>query len=52
MKRPGLGMMSEQRFAEAARAGLSGREISTLLGGDFKEPARGLVYRRFCRRHA
>jgi hypothetical protein len=31
-------MMSEQRFAEAARAGLSGSEISTLLGRELKEP--------------
>jgi hypothetical protein len=30
--------MGEQRFAEAARAGLSGSEISTLFGGELKKP--------------
>src|SRR5690242_12929170 len=39
--------MSEQRFAEAARVGLSGSEISTLLGGEFKEPGCGLVCSAF-----
>ena len=33
----GLGMMGKQRLAESARSRLSGSEVSTLLGGEFKE---------------
>jgi hypothetical protein len=33
----GLGVMGEECFAKAARSRLSGSEISTLLGGDFKK---------------